>query len=248
MPRRRQHRQERVASAGVHAANPRSGSSRKLGNPDAGPRFRQDLSSGTRRARLRWRLFHGLEHYSRCATAAVMFKFRAEESQAFEQGVFRMTSGGAELRRAAGQHQAARPVFAQSGCAVLAGGNALFGELARTRPPPLCPCAHHSPSALAVLLTGLLWQGKAMRSPLKLLCKAARARGHASAARAESHMKRGVPREAEPRRSSWLCAAAEPHEAALGRAGVRPVCPARSPHAQPLCPRCWGELEPALYR
>ena len=159
-----------------------------------------------------------------------------------------MTGGRAELREAAGQHQAARPVFAQSGCAVLAGGNALFGELARTRPPPLCPCAHHSPSALAVLLTGLLWQGKAMRSPLKLLCKAARARGHASAARAESHMKRGVPREAAPRRSSWLCAAAEPHEAALGRAGVRPVCPARSPHAQPLCPRCWGERETALYR
>ena len=32
------------------------------------------MSSGTRRARLRWRLLHGLEHYSRCAEAAVMFK------------------------------------------------------------------------------------------------------------------------------------------------------------------------------
>ena len=65
----------------------RAGPAESLRNPDAGPRIRQDLSSGARRARLRWRLFHGLEHYSRCATAAVMFKFRAEESQAFEQGV-----------------------------------------------------------------------------------------------------------------------------------------------------------------
>ena len=74
----------------------RAGPAESLRNPDAGPRIRQDLSSGARRARLRWRLFHGLEHYSRCATAAVMFKFRAEESQAFEQGVFRKRMTSAE--------------------------------------------------------------------------------------------------------------------------------------------------------
>ena len=57
--------------------------------------------------------------------------------------------------------------------------------------------------ALAVLLRTAVARQKAMRSPLKLLCKAARAHGHASAARAESHTRCGVPRQAEPRRTSW---------------------------------------------
>ena len=87
-----------------------------------------------------------LEKTSESISAAGLFQVRQQESKAGEQGMYRKSGECAGLRKAAGQHQAAVSFFGQSGCAVLAGGNALFGELARTRTPPLCPSAHHSPS------------------------------------------------------------------------------------------------------
>ena len=87
-----------------------------------------------------------LEKTSESISAAGLFQVRQQESKAGEQGMYRKSGECAGLRKAAGQHQAAVSFFGQRGCAVLAGGNALFGELARTRTPPLCPSAHHSPS------------------------------------------------------------------------------------------------------
>ena len=61
-------------------------------------------------------------------------------------------------------------------------------------------------------------QGDALftQAALHTAKKAARARGQASAVHAELHMRRGVPRQAEPRRTSWAYAAAEWHGAACG--------------------------------
>ena len=127
-----------------------------------------------------------LEKTSERISAAGLFQVRQQESKAGEQGMYRKSGECAGLRKAAGQHQAAVSFFGQRGCAILAGGNALFGELARTRTPPLCRLPICSSFAIprSPCCSGLLWQGEAMRSPLKLLGKAAHSRGQATAARA----------------------------------------------------------------
>ena len=50
-----------------------------------------------------------------------------------------------------------------------------------------------------------------------------------------------MPRQAEPRRTSWAYAAAEGHGSGSWPAAARPARPPRSPRAQPLQSRCWGE-------
>ena len=109
-----------------------------------------------------------LEKTSESISAAGLFQVRQQESKAGEQGMYRKSGECAGLRKAAGQHQAAVSFFGQRGCAVLAGGNALFGELARTRTPPLCPSAHHSPSRARRAAQDCC--GKARRSRQCLCC------------------------------------------------------------------------------
>ncbi len=111
-----------------------------------------------------------LEKTSESISAAGLFQVRQQESKAGEQGMYRKSGECAGLRKAAGQHQAAVSFFGQSGCAVLAGGNALFGELARTRTPPLCPSAHHSPSRARRAAQDCC--GKARRCTLHSSCSA----------------------------------------------------------------------------
>ena len=53
------------------------------------------------------------------------------------------------------------------------------------------------------VVSGLLWQGVAMRSALKLLGKAARVHGSAEMAAIRQCTSRGAARKAEPRRGSW---------------------------------------------
>ena len=87
-----------------------------------------------------------------------------------EHSVYRKSGESAGLHEAAGQHQAAVSFIAQTGCAVLTGDNALFSELARTRPPPLCPSAHHSPSCARRAAQDCC--GKARRCALLSSCSA----------------------------------------------------------------------------
>ena len=91
-------------------------------------------------------LLPDLENLSASIISAQIFQVRQQDSKGIEHSVYRKSGESAGLREAAGQHQAAVSFIAQTGCAILTGDNALFGELARTRPPPLCPSAHHSPS------------------------------------------------------------------------------------------------------
>ena len=158
--------------------------------------------------------------------------------------MYRKSGECAGLRKAAGQHQAAVSFFGQRGCADLAGDNALLGELARTRLPPLCPSAHRSPSRVRRAAQDCcVWQGKASSSMLMLLVEAARVHGVAARAANQSGSARAAALLGRPSRvaARGAIAGAVVHGVALGRAVARPACPSRSPRAQPLRSHCWGE-------
>ena len=126
-----------------------------------------------------------LEQYSGRTAPAVWLQSEQRKTKVLEQARGRKSARRGELRWAAGQCQAARPFIGQSGCAVFASASGIEGELTRPHPPLLCTLAHHSPSRPRRDAQELRWQGKTPRFHLKLLEEAARAQGHASAARAD---------------------------------------------------------------
>ena len=115
-------------------------------------------------------LLPDLENLSASTSVPQIFQVRRQESKVLEQGMYRKSGESAGLRKAAGQHQAAVSFFGQSGCAVLAGCIALFGELAHTRPPPLFPSAHHLPSRARRAAQDCC--GKGMRCDIHSSCAA----------------------------------------------------------------------------
>ena len=182
-----------------------------------------------------------LEKTSASITVAGLFQVRQQESKGLEQDTYRKSGGGAELRKAAGQHQAAVSFFGQSGCNMPGDAGGAEGELARPRPPPLCTLDHHSHPTLAVCLRSS--GGKARRChrysyySWKLhVCTGSLRRPRFGRARAAAQL--GKPSRVAAR---GALAGAVVHGAALGRAGARPARPSRSPRAHPLRSRCWGE-------
>ena len=189
-----------------------------------------------------------LEKTSESISAAGLFQVRQQESKAGEQGMYRKSGECAGLRKAAGQHQAAVSFFGQRGCAVLAGGNALLGELARTRLPPLCPSAHRSPSRVRRDAQDCCGKARLRRRcsccSWKLpACMGSLLGPQSGSARAAALL--GRPSRVAAR---GAIAGAVVHGVALGRAVARPACPSRSPYTQPLCPGYWAELGTALGR
>ena len=155
-----------------------------------------------------------LEKTSESISAAGLFQVRQQESKAGEQGMYRKSGECAGLRKAAGQHQAARPVFAQK--VALAALSSLVAMPYLVRSPALA--RHPSAHLLIIRRAAQDCCGKARRCAL--LSQAARQScpfTRTSDCRAGGTLaKRGAPRQAEPRRASLACAAAERHGPALG--------------------------------
>ena len=103
----------------------------------------------------------------------------------------------------------------------------------------------HRDLVLDDLHHGVLRQGDAL-STQAALQSCSCTRGHTFAARAESHTRRGVPRQAEPRRTSWAYAAAERHGAAVGCAEARPACQSHSPNSLIPLPPWLGRVRDRL--
>ena len=80
-------------------------------------------------------LLADLENSSDGNSSAAILQVRQQESKAGEQGMFRKTGASAAWRKAAGQHQPARPVFGQSGCSMPGSRSGVDGELTRPHSP-----------------------------------------------------------------------------------------------------------------
>ena len=191
-----------------------------------------------------------LENPSATISAAGGFQVRQQESKGLEQDTYRKSGGGAELRKAAGQHQAAVSFFGQSGCNMPGDAGGAEGELARPRPPPLCTLDHHSPSRARRVPQELRWQGKAVSSILILLVEAARVHGVAATAALRQCTSRGAARQAEPRRGSWCsrgrCGAWSGSWPSWSSPSMPITQPTRTAPSVPLLGRARGRWGPSV--